>query len=385
MKHVKRRLKTLIEKRLQIFPAVYLMGPRQGGKTTLAKKLDGEYFDLQSDQDWNRLDFEWGEWMARNQLLILDEAQVRPEIFNRLRSEIDKKRKTNGRFLLLGSVSPNLISEVGESLAGRVSRLELAPFILDEIGKRSWKDLWFYGGYPDGGLLNHEMYFIWQKDYLESIASRDIPELGGGMRPSHALRLFSVLASAHGTTWNASSVGKSLGVTYHTINNYVDLLEEMFLVRRIPSYHPSSLKKRVSKASKFYWRDSGLLHSLYGFKTLEDLMNDRNMGLSFEGFVIEQVTGSLKANGVDFETFSFRTSDNYELDLIIKIGRKLLALEIKSTSSPSSSMIGRFIKTSELVKADEKIVICNTEKETHSQECNILNVPGALEYINGLC
>ena len=271
------------------------------------------------------------------------------------------------------------MKNASESLAGRISYLELSPFVIEEIGVKKQKDLWFFGGYPDGGILSSKKFPLWQKDYLTAMSSRDLPELGLTARPSQIARLFSLLASAHGQYWNASEIAKSMGVTYHTINQYVSYLEEIFLVRKIPTYSPRNIKKRLIKAPKFYWRDSGLLHQILGFRSFDDLINHRVSGFSYEGFVIEQILNSLMSKGIDFEPFCFRTSDGHELDLVLKIGSKIIAIEIKMTSSPTQVSTERLQKTSKMIKADQALLICNSKKNINGGYMKILSLQAAIE------
>jgi len=229
---ITRRINKMLQKRLASYPAVALVGPRQSGKTTLAGSLGGKYFDLEQESDRLRLDLEWDMLIADKALIILDEAQTWPEIFPRLRGAIDNKRKQFYRFLLLGSVSPALMTQVSESLAGRLSVLELTPLLLSELETgASRQRLWMLGGYPDGGVLGKPAYPVWQKDYLSLLVQRDLPNWGLPARSQVTQRLLKMLAATHGQEWNASQIGKSLGLSYHTVNSYLDYLEGAFLIR----------------------------------------------------------------------------------------------------------------------------------------------------------
>ncbi|HEY3236312.1 MAG TPA: AAA family ATPase, partial [Polyangiaceae bacterium] len=227
-----------------MYPAVALVGPRQSGKTTLARSFEGDYFDLEQDSERLRLDLEWPRLAAGQSFVILDEAQSWPEIFNRLRGVIDVDRKRCGRFLLLGSVAPSLMEQVSESLAGRLSIVELSPFTLTELpSKAARARLWLCGGYPDGGVLEPKRFPGWQLDYLSLLIQRDLPAWGLPARPQVTQRLARMLAAVHGQTWNASQIGQSLGLNYQTVNSYVDYLEGAFLVRRLIPFH-ANVKKR---------------------------------------------------------------------------------------------------------------------------------------------
>lgn len=207
-----------------------------------------------------RLDLEWADRVAAEELVILDEAQSWPEIFPRLRGAVDRERKRNGRFLLLGSVSPALMTQVSESLAGRLSRVELTPFLWENSpGPRARH--WLTGGYPDGGVLDPTRFPQWQLDYVALLAQRDLPAWGLPAKPRVTDRLLCMLAAVHGQIWNASQLGQSLGLSYKTVNSYVAYLVGAFLIRRLQPYQVN-VRKRLIKSPKVYWRDSGLLHAL---------------------------------------------------------------------------------------------------------------------------
>ncbi len=259
---LKRIAHRLVLDRLEDFPAVALVGPRQCGKTTLAQAIGGVYFDLEQESERLRLDLEWDDLTRAKDLVVLDEAQSWPEVFTRLRGAIDRDRKRTGRFLLLGSVSPSLMLQVSQSLAGRLSLVELTPLLYAELRtKASRSRRWLLGGYPDGGVLEPKRYPRWQIDYLALLTQRDLPAWGLPAKPQVTDRLLRMLAALHGQTWNASQVGQSLGLSYHTVNTYLDYLVGTFLIRRLQPFQ-ANIRKRLVKRPKVYWRDSGLLHAL---------------------------------------------------------------------------------------------------------------------------
>ena len=237
-----------IRTRLQRFPAVALIGPRQCGKTTMAQQLGGAYFDMETAGSEARLDAEWDTLVAGRQLIIIDEAQNAPWVFSRLRGTIDADRKRNGRFLLLGSVSPVLMTNVSQSLAGRLALVHLTPFILPELRARQLDDLWLRGGYPDGGILDPTMYPEWQDGYLEVLTARDLPNWGLPAKPRQTMRLLAMLAAAHGQPLNASQIGSSMALDHKTILSHCDFLEGAFLIRRLQPYS-TNIKKRLSGLS----------------------------------------------------------------------------------------------------------------------------------------
>lgn len=370
---IRRRAARLLRSRLREYPAVALVGPRQAGKTTLARSFRGRYFDLEQEADRLKLDLQWDELAGGTELAILDEAQAWPEVFPLLRGAIDENRKRNGRFLLLGSVSPGLMTQVSESLAGRLSIVELTPFLLEEVRDAPLDSVWLRGGYPDGGALHPKRFPQWQRDYLDLLAQRDLPNWGLPAKPQVTLRLLRMLAAVHGQLWNASQIGASLGLSYATVNTYTDYLVGAFLIRRLLPYR-ANLRKRLVKSPKCYWRDSGLLHSLLLAGAEDELLDKPWVGASWESFVIEQVLGSLLESGRHAEPYFLRTSDRYEIDLVLDFGRDLWAVEVKLTAKPSPADLERLNKAADLIGADRRVLISRTA-ESHSKggqaSCNL--------------
>ncbi len=353
-----RKTDTLLRARLGLYPAVALVGPRQCGKTTLARSLGGRYFDLEQEPDRLRLDLEWDRVAGGSALVILDEAQAWPEIFPRLRAAIDGDRQRHGRFLLLGSISPSLMTQVSESLAGRLSVVELATLLHTELESDSQRRrLWLFGGYPDGGVRNGSGFPVWQHDYLNLLVQRDLPNWGLPAHPRTTHRLLMMLAVAHGQEWNASRIGKSLGLSHHTVNSDLDYLEGAYLVRRLPAYH-ANLRKRLVKRPKVYWRDTGLLHALLHVHDRNALLVQPWVGASWEGFVIDQILATLHAAGRPFEAFHLRTSDQREIDLLIRTGTELWAMEIKLTTHPTLHDMTRLQANADLVGAGRRFLVC---------------------------
>ncbi|MBN1421110.1 MAG: ATP-binding protein [Planctomycetes bacterium] len=365
-----------------------IIGPRQCGKTTLARTFGGTYFDLEQEKDRLRLDVEWDSLTgvasaaASAPPLILGEAQAWPDVFARLRGAIDAHRRRNGRFLLLGSVSPGLMRGVSESLAGRLSVVELTPFLLEEVLTGDVRDRWLVGGYPDGGILDRERFPQWQSDYLALLVGRDLPAWGWPARPPLANRLLRMLAAAHGQLWNASQIGRSLGISYATVNSHLDLLEGAFLIRRLPPYH-ANLRKRLVKSPKLYWRDSGLVHALLGMTREADLLVQPWVGASWEGFVIEQILGTLASLGHAATPFFFRTSDGYELDLVLELGGKRWAFEIKLTSEPKEDDLRRLEKTADLIGAERRILVSFSARAVHDATRISCSLPWLIEFLRG--
>lgn len=374
---IARTLRTYIVKCLRSYPAVAILGARQSGKTTLAKTFSDSYFDLELEQEKLRLDLQWEEIVESKKPVILDEAQNFPEVFARLRNAIDADRKRFGRFLILGSVSPGLMKSVSDFLTGRIALTELAPLSLMEMGQIPRDNLWLMGGFPDGGILKPEQFPLWQQNYLELLAGRDLPAWGLPAAPPVTRRLFKMLAAAHGTVWNASMIGKSLGLSYHTVNSYLDHMDQAYLVRRLYPYSPN-IKKRLVKSPKIYWRDSGLLHALLNVSKMEELMVQPWVGLSWEGWVIDQICTTLRNRGADFEPFFFRTSDGHELDLLLKYEAKLWAIEMKLSSSPDRRDLDRLNKIADMVGADRRILISKSKERIKKKDFMLSDLEGLL-------
>jgi len=348
-----------VRDRLKQFPAAVLLGPRQCGKTTLAKSLTNSYFDLEQPSERVRLDLNWQAIEASTQIVVLDEAQSWPEVFPRLRGSIDKQRERNGRFLLLGSVSPALMHEVSESLAGRLALLELSPLVLPEVGAERMDMLWRCGGFPNGGVLGSDAFPIWQDSYLQLMAYRDLPLWGLPAKAATTERLFRMLAALHGGIVNLTKLGQSLGLTHPTINSYLNFLEGAYLIRLLPPFE-ANLKKRLVKSPRLYWRDSGLLHALLGLRNMDDLFSAPWVGASWEGWVVEQIISTRRSRGEKFQPYFFRTHDGLEVDLVIEKGTSLELIEIKLTTAPSPEDFAPLAKAAGLLGATRTVLISRT-------------------------
>jgi len=378
---IERQMKNVLLDRLQKYPAVSLLGPRQAGKTTLTKSVSSVYYDLEAESDKLKLDIEWNVILHQQLPVVLGEAQNDPEIFPKIRGAIDMDRKRNGRFLILGSISPALLKNVSESLAGRIAMIELAPFSAYELDRKKHDSLWLMGGYPDGGILDRAAFFIWQENYLNLMAMRDLPAWGLRTRPKIMDRFFHMLAVSHGNVWNASQLGRSLGISFHTVNVYLDWLEHAFLVRRIPPYH-ANIRKRLYKSPKIYWRDSGLLHALLKTDSIEMLLKQPWVGASWEGWVIEQILIQMAAWDIPFDgPYYFRTSDGYELDLIFGLHGDLWAIEIKLTSAPGREDMNRLNQCADMIGAKKRILISRSIQSLKGEDTLSSNLMGFLDYL----
>lgn len=381
-----RRAATLVQDRLAEMPAVAIVGPRQAGKTTLARTLGQTVFDLELETDRLKLDLTFDARAAQVGLVVLDEVQACPEIFPRLRAAIDADRRRMGRFLLLGSVPPALMREVSESLAGRLGLVELTPFLWrelvaaadDDVGDATADRLWACGGFPDGGVLGSSAFPRWQRDYLALLTQRDLPTWGLSAKPRTTERLLRMVAAVHGQAHNASRLAQSLGISYHTAEGYLDHLEGAFLIRRLPAF-ATNTAKRLVKSPKLYVRDSGLLHALLGLSDPASLLDAPWVGASYEGFVIEQILGHLSAAGHAPEASYLRTSDGYEIDLVLAHAGELWAIEVKLTSSPSTQDVARVVKTADLIGATRRVLLSRTKDAVEGAGVLSCDLPHLLE------
>lgn len=337
---IERQLRSLIERRLLQSPAVVLLGPRQVGKTTLAKAVAAQHpnamvLDLERESDRAALQQPELFFAAhRDRLLVLDEVQFTPQLFAALRPEIDADRRV-GRFLLLGSASGDLLRQSGESLAGRVSYLELTPLLAAEVhvsGLADLQSLWLRGGYPLSYLAqDEESSYAWRHDFIRTFLQRDLPGMGVRVPAETLRRFWQMLAHLQGQLFNASQLGMSLGGASHTTaSRYLDVLVDTMMVRRLPP-HLSNVGKRLVKSPKVYLRDSGVLHALLGLATVQDLQGHPVAGASWEGFVVEQVAAALPP---DAQLGFYRTAAGTELDLVIEQGSRKVGVEIKFSSAP---------------------------------------------------
>lgn len=330
---ITRNIATVFEEYRQVFPAVGVLGPRQVGKTTfvkgLAKDDDVLYLDLERLADREKLN-DPAYYFAQypDKCFILDEVQFMPEIYAELRGIIDADRRP-GKFILLGSASPDLIRNSAESLAGRIGYLELTPFMLSEVDE-DVRQLWPRGGFPLAYLAASERASVlWRRNFIQTYIQRDLGLLGLQADPQLMERFWRMLASVHGNVWNAESFARSLGITRPTVNRYLDFMEGAFMVRVL---HPwfRNIKKRLVKSPKVYVRDSGLLHTLLGLDNREALINHMQVGASWEGFVIEQIINALHEN---IHPWFYRTQQGAECDLLLeKNGSIVAAIEVKYSS-----------------------------------------------------
>ena len=322
---------------LKEYPVVAIVGARQVGKTTLAREIarrhgkSAVFFDLENPSDLARLRDPMLVLQEIRGLVVLDEIQTTPEIFRVLRVLADRPG-TPARFLVLGSASPDLLRQSSETLAGRVHYHHLQGFALPEVGTDKWEQLWLRGGFPKSFLAkNMNTSAEWRRDFILTFLQRDLPQFGIQIPAATMHRFWSMLAHFHGQVWNASEFGRSFGVADTTVRRYLDILAGTWVVRLLLPWL-ENLKKRQVQSPKVYFPDTGLLHSLLGLKTSEELHRHPRLGASWEGFAMEQVIRRLGARPE--ECFFWATHAGAELDLLVVRGTEKLGFEFKYSSAP---------------------------------------------------
>ncbi len=322
-----------IEASFQTHPVTALLGPRQCGKTTLAqliaKQEPSTVFDLENPVDIQRLSAPMQALRDLSGLVIIDEVQRKPELFELFRVLVDRPDQ-NARFLLLGSASPRLVKGVSESLAGRIGFVDLAGFQLWEVGVQHRDQLWIRGGLPRAFLADSESDSIqWRESFIRTFLERDIPQLGITIAAETLRRFWTMVAHYHGQVWNAAEFARALGTAENTARRYLDILSGGYMVRVLPPWF-ENLKKRQVKAPKTYIRDSGLFHSLLQVSTLADLQGHPKIGASWEGFALEHIIHVFRTR----DAYFWATHAGAELDLMVTIAGKRHGFEFKYTDAP---------------------------------------------------
>lgn len=384
-------LQRFIEKELlhalKVFPAIGILGPRQIGKTTLAKVIQQKlkhksvYLDMENPDDYAKIQNPTLYFQEHEkECVIIDEVQRVPELFPILRSIIDKNRKV-GRFILLGSASPNLLLKSSESLAGRILYHELTPLFYHESkGEILFDKFLIRGGFPNALLAKRNAdVTLWHRSFLQTYIERDLPALGLSMSPIMMNRLMQMLAHLHGSVLNYSLIAKSLGVSSPTISNALDYLENAYIIRRLPAYH-TNIKKRLVKSPKLYIRDTGMVNHLLRIHDKKELLGHPSAGAIWEGFVIEQIISQL---GTKYDYVYYRTQDGTESDLIIlKSGLPFINIEIKFTTNPKLTQ-GSYQAREDLETKKNYVIIQNDEVGyfTSKKEFQIIGFTAFVENI----
>ena len=367
-------------------PAVALLGARQVGKTTLAKTLakgfNSIYLDLEAPEDLLKLSDPTGFLSAHaDKLVILDEIQRSPELFPTLRGLIDKNREQGrraGQFLLLGSASMDLMRQSSESLAGRISYIEMSGLNAAEIAgdQDGRQNLWLRGGFPDSYLAaNDDAAMDWLENLVRTYLERDVPQMGFRVPATRLRRLWTMLAHLQGETVNHSRLASNLEVAAKTVSNYIDILTDLLLVRRLEPWH-TNVKKRLVKSPRHYVRDSGILHRLLGINSYDALLSNPVLGKSWEGFVVENIHSVLPSRA---ETYFYRTAAGAEIDLVIKMpSSEIWAIEIKHGVAPK---LGKhYSKTCDDVGTAHKYILYGGDDEfTVGNEVKIISLARLME------
>ncbi len=341
-KYFPRKLEVELSDYLRDFPAVVVLGPRQCGKSTLAKALIKKtggaiYLDLENPSDLAKLhDPELFFAGHQNKLVCLDEVQRLPEIFAPLRSIIDAQNR-HGQFLFLGSASRDLLRQSSETLAGRLAYLELTPFLCSEVVGEpplfNLRDLWLRGGFPKSLLArNQKVSLRWRDNFMRIFLERDIPQLGFRIPAPALRRTWQMCAHNQGQLLKSSQLGSALGISHTTLRSYLELLSETFMLRILPPF-AANVKKRLVKAPKIYLRDTGILHFMLAIDSYDDLLAYPVFGASWETLVLENVI----ATHPGWEPFFYRTAAGAEIDLVLVRGQKRIAIECKASTVPTVS------------------------------------------------
>jgi len=368
---ITRQAEAEIREQLNHYPAVALLGPRQVGKSTLAKRIAASwepepvYLDLEDPADLKKLS-DPGVYFEANagRLVILDEVQRAPELFTVLRVAIDRGRdagRGTGQFLILGSASLDLLQQSSESLAGRIAYQELNGFTPEEVyeqGPVTASKLWLRGGFPGSFLAKSDAASLdWRINFIRTYLERDVPQFGARIPATVLRRLWTMLAHSQGGQLNTTQLGASLTITDKTVKSYIALLEDLLLVRTLRPWW-ANVGKRLVKTPKVYIRDSGLTHALLGLGTLDDLLGHPVAGASWEGFAIENLLSCLPTLA---SAWFYRTAAGAEIDLVIEHGMRLTAIEIKRSTAPSVSK-GFYIACDDIGAAARFVVYPGSER-----------------------
>ena len=348
-------------------PVTSLLGPRQCGKTTLARQFaatrNATFLDLESNQDVRRIANPELVLGALDGLVVVDEIQRMPHLFNVLRVLADRPGART-RFLILGSASPGIVRGVSESLAGRVEFIDMTGFDLSETGADAWRTLWLRGGLPRSYLApTDDDGHSWRRAFIRTFLERDIPQLGITIRAAALERFWTMLAHWHGQTWNASSLGRSISASDKTVRGYLDLLTGAFMVRQLQPWYENVAKRQV-KAPKVYLRDTGLLHALLGIRNDAELFSHPRVGPSWEGFVIEQILSALDP----VQAWFWAAHGGGELDLLVLHRGRRIGFEVKFSEAPRVTAQLRNVTAT--LGLDHLFVVCPTNS-TYPADRNI--------------
>ncbi|MEA3411412.1 MAG: ATP-binding protein [Pseudomonadota bacterium] len=386
---LRRQITEKLQTTIAQVPAVALLGARQVGKTTLAKTIakviDSIYLDLEAPEDLLKLSDPTSFLSAHaDKLVILDEIQRSPELFPVLRGLIDKNREQDrrtGQFLLLGSASMDLMRQSSESLAGRISYIEMSGLNLIEIDRNQQdrQTLWLRGGFPDSYLARDDDQALdWLENLIRTYLERDVPQMGFRVPAVRLRRLWTMLAHLQGETINYSKLASNLEVDAKTVSHYINILTDLLLVSRLEPWH-ANVKKRLVKSPRYYIRDSGILHRLLGINSYDELLSNPVLGKSWEGFAVENILSILPSRA---ETYFYRTAAGAEVDLVIKMpSSEIWAIEIKHGVAPK---LGKhYSQTCDDVGATHKYILYGGDDEFPvGNDVKIISLSGLMERLH---
>lgn len=367
----------------RVHPAVTLLGPRQCGKTTLAhiitdREPDYTFFDLEKAVDRRRLEAPEQALSPLTGLVVIDEIQRQPQLFETLRVLLDRPASTT-RFLLLGSAAPTLIRNVSETLAGRVGLVDLTGFDLTEVSMDHWQTLWQRGGFPRSYLAaDDSASALWRENFIRTFLERDIPQLGITVSSESLRRFWTMVAHYHGQVWNAAEFARALGANEGTARNYLDILQGAYMIRVLTPWH-ENLKKRQVKSPKIYIRDSGLLHALLELSSMAAVSGHPKLGASFEGFVIEQILSYLDTRSASF----WATHGGAELDLLVTVAGKRYGFECKYSDAPGTTRAMR-VAISDLQLSHLWVIYPGTQAYEIDKQISVLPIGKTLAQLDRL-
>ncbi|MFC1808045.1 ATP-binding protein [Candidatus Omnitrophota bacterium] len=363
-----------INKLFKACPVIGILGPRQCGKTTLSRQFskqrtsDITFFDLENPRDLQRLQDPLLALEGAKGLVIIDEIQRSPDLFPVLRVLADRPR--SAKYLVLGSASQDLIRQGAESLAGRISYMEMGGFSLRHVAAKELEKLWIRGGFPRSFLAASEkISYQWREDFIRTFLERDIPQLGINIPAKSLGRFWRMLAHYHGQVFNASEIGRSMDVSDHTAQRYLDLLSGTFMIRQLKPWYYNT-KKRLIKRSKIYFRDTGILHALLSLERKKDLLSHPKLGASWEGFALEEATKAMQLKEED--AFFWGVHTGAELDLVFQKHGKLYGIEVKYSQAPYLTSSMRYVLKELSLK---HLWVIYPGKETYSLSRNVTVIP----------
>jgi uncharacterized protein len=381
---IKRKYLDEMQELASFSPVIGLIGPRQVGKTTLAKEFikkvekDCIYIDLEKPSDYEKMnESEYYFKLHIDKCIVIDEIQIRPELFAIMRAAVDDNRVPL-RFVVLGSASPDIIWDSSESLAGRISYIQMMPFSLTEVDGDYWRKHHFLGGFPESYLASSEKQSrTWLDNFIKTYIERDLPMLG--LSASHLMirRLWEMLAWQNGNLLNATAIGNSLGLSNHSIRRYIDFLEGAFMVRSLEPF-AANIKKRIVKSPKIFISDTGLLHRLLRINSYDELLGMPVLGASFEAYVLQQI---LAEKSTDLEVFFYRTHAGTEIDFVLAKAMKPVAcIEVKYSSAPKISK-SLMIGIEDLKTSNNYIVVPDSELFNKTHHITVCGINGFIKHI----